>query len=645
MKKAVYLFMVFALMVSSVALFAYSTGNSDQSAIDMEDNEETSQYPIETGDSEDNVQPPVETGDSGNGDHNPTDTDAADNDAQESTATDAADSDVLEPSDTDATENSDEIADDTEYYVDDSNSGSTTGWNGTQAPQDLDGMDVANGSQQYLELVEHWAPTVYQDINKNRDSGRSDIPTTLNYDGDWDPSNNWDNLNNYSLIPSVYYSVRETATHYFIEYDFYYPQDRGLYYLDEHENDLEGCLLAIRKVSGNNYGKLEILETQAHDNWYQYVESGLGISKGAETIDGAGINKDGHRPKIYVSANSGPVNLYALFSMDSGHAVWAWGHKYGSNSANGGDGILLRYVSGSVKTVVQPTNFNGNFTQVYDYNLVSMDELWFRQLASSHISSKTYSSWGYLRGNNGKGNNVCTMPWVKNDRDDDTGAYEGVYWSDPAFFIDVHFNNLGSFSHDYVFNPYWTHEFAIESVTSLVYKDPANIFNGNHKHSDVFFAVLQSSHKFIREEHWKTEDLPNNTPVNVYWGERNSKSGYSFSTNCNKIRVATKPGDKAYIRVWDSDGTSGDDHMGDYVLSFSNWGQSISNVSAKTSSGEAIVRWSARTNACPGAAAYSEWLGNQGYSQPPSEWSREGELSVFEEEDLDEDEHPDVLID
>ena len=123
-------------------------------------------------------------------------------------------------------------------------------------------------SEQYRDLAEHWAPTIYQDVNE-RFLVRADIPTRFDYDGDWRGDNNWENLENYPQIPSAYFSVRETLTHYFIEYDFYYPRDDGPISLEKHENDLEGCILVIRK-DDTPFGQLQLMETQAHNHWYQY---------------------------------------------------------------------------------------------------------------------------------------------------------------------------------------------------------------------------------------------------------------------------------------------------------------------------------------------------------------------------------------
>lgn len=149
------------------------------------------------------------------------------------------------------------------------------------------------------DLAEYWAPTIYQDVNETYLT-RADIPTAFNYDGDWNGGNNWENLENYPQVPSAYFSVRETLTHYFIEYDFYYPRDDGPINLEKHENDLEGCILVIRK-DDSEFGNLHLIETQAHNHWYQYSNDNS-ITAGSDNVDGT-IIMDGHRPCIYLSAN------------------------------------------------------------------------------------------------------------------------------------------------------------------------------------------------------------------------------------------------------------------------------------------------------------------------------------------------------
>ena len=85
-------------------------------------------------------------------------------------------------------------------------------WNAPVAAVDADDLPAENPSEMYRNLAEHWAPTIYQDVNETYLT-RADIPTAFNYDGDWNGGNNWENLENYPQIPSAYFSVRETLTH------------------------------------------------------------------------------------------------------------------------------------------------------------------------------------------------------------------------------------------------------------------------------------------------------------------------------------------------------------------------------------------------------------------------------------------------
>lgn len=314
---------------------------------------------------------------------------------------------------------------------------------------DADDLPTEKPSEMYRDLAEYWAPTIYQDVNETYLT-RADIPTAFNYDGDWNGGNNWENLENYPQVPSAYFSVRETLTHYFIEYDFYYPRDDGPINLEKHENDLEGCILVIRK-DDSEFGNLHLIETQAHNHWYQYSNDNS-ITAGSDNVDGT-IIMDGHRPCIYLSANG--------IGSDAGHGVKA----YDGRSANGGDGIIFKFITGNA---VMPTDFSGSYINTYDYKLISMDELWNRRYDTGG-SGHTYYDWGHFYGDTHT-DSSCTLPWIKDDPDDGP-VYAGVYWSDPAFFIDTHLNGLGTFSHTYTFNPYYTHKITVFDIMSCANKD------------------------------------------------------------------------------------------------------------------------------------------------------------------------------
>src|SRR5829696_3067864 len=61
-----------------------------------------------------------------------------------------------------------------------------------------------------MELAQRWAPVHYQHVSVYGEyslGGRSDYLAAVNFDGDWNTTNNWDNAERYPLIPVVYYSL------------------------------------------------------------------------------------------------------------------------------------------------------------------------------------------------------------------------------------------------------------------------------------------------------------------------------------------------------------------------------------------------------------------------------------------------------
>lgn len=151
------------------------------------------------------------------------------------------------------------------------------------------------------KIASVFAPVFYQGIG---DNPRSDYITNFDFDGDWRGDNNWRNteLQRFPLKAYVYYSVAETATHFFIHYAVFHPRDykggerrgailseliregakRGGKYdptgLAEetalaHENDMEGCLVVVAKSDGADEGRVVYVETLAHNLFEKYAVS------------------------------------------------------------------------------------------------------------------------------------------------------------------------------------------------------------------------------------------------------------------------------------------------------------------------------------------------------------------------------------
>lgn len=408
----------------------------------------------------------------------------------------------------------------------------------------------------YSELAAYWAPQIYQDVNADLDV-RADFITNFNYDGDYVARNNWDNLSNYNENGYVYYKVSETTTHYFIEYDLFHARDDAYTRpLDAHENDLEGLFLVIKK-DGSNYGSFQLMETMAHNQWYDYTND-PNITAGTDNVDG-GVLFNGSHPMVFCQANGQ--------SPSGGHGVKA----YDGSSAPGGDGIVYDY-SGAAQF---PTNTSGSYTNHYSYALLEWGDLWNRR-----NDPNIFASWGTIAGDNHTANSA-NAPWGWDDSDDGP-ALQGMNWSDPAHQVDVHLNGLGNFSHTYVFNPYYSHKIVLQNAQSLEDRDP---FGGK---SDMFIKAYVNGQGQTDARFWKKNDAPKNQAYTIAFGANDAEFGPNFSENYNTVYVAKPSNSIVEIHVYDSDGTSGDDDMG-YVSAVIAPGSTRSWTDALTSNGQAKV--------------------------------------------------------
>lgn len=419
----------------------------------------------------------------------------------------------------------------------------------------ISGNEVDAASHE--EIAAYWAPDFYQDVNDTHGYA-SDFLTKFNYDGDWNGNNNWENLYNYPLNAYVYYSVVETASHYFIGYWTFHPRDDGPLDEDKHENDLEGALLVIQK-DGSTYGKFQLMETQSHNHWYQYTNDS-GITTGKDNIDGGVLFRE-HRPLIFIQANGqSPWN---------GHGV----HAYDGSDAPGGDGIVYEYEG----VAEVPSSANGNWLYHYSYDLVSIDELWGKR---NQIDGTLYAEWGVLAGDTYQ-DNAAKLPWAWDDPDDGA-TFTGDAFADPAHMVDTHLNGLGEFSHDYINHNYYTHKIDVESVISKENRDP---FGGK---SDIFVKMIADGERVTDDRLWKKNDANLDQKYYVRFGKDNAADGNQYSSDYHYRLVAKKPNTAMLIEIYDSDGTSGNDYMGSLSAALS-VGQTSTWNDANTSNGDAQV--------------------------------------------------------
>jgi hypothetical protein len=140
------------------------------------------------------------------------------------------------------------------------------------------------------QVAQRWAPIVYQDIDrtgKHSLGGRSDYLARIDYDGDWNPLNNWRNLEIHPPTGAVYYSVAECHHYWYLVYGFFHPRDWAEHpvpgQIDEHENDFEGVIMFIMKPppdSNESFGQLLGSVTVAHHDFYSYVPRSSALKNG-----------------------------------------------------------------------------------------------------------------------------------------------------------------------------------------------------------------------------------------------------------------------------------------------------------------------------------------------------------------------------
>jgi len=281
------------------------------------------------------------------------------------------------------------------------------------------------------QLALRWAPVHYQDTDSS--DYDADYLSTVDFDGDWNAQNNWESQDDSisRLIGSVYYSVVETSTHWFIVYSYYHPRDWtefDPFGTLTHENDMEGALLTVRR-NGSEFGVLEAIVTVAHSNFYSYTPPGSPYTAGRETIDGT-----------VVMQSFGGVSHPTTRQEAKGHGCFAWN----GSGFPGNDGVIY-FPSGTGEVP------SGGNDRSVGYRLV--DTFAAAGLWAHRNDTTTFAGFGTLRGNNGQ-DNAAQTAWGWDDGDDGSDLQRGLLATDPAKLVSLYFANEGTFSLSYTRNSY-----------------------------------------------------------------------------------------------------------------------------------------------------------------------------------------------
>jgi len=324
-------------------------------------------------------------------------------------------------------------------------------------PGETTSFGAERGSRDfYRALAEHHAPLVCQETWFQP---KADFLARFDYDGDWRGDNNWDNLPEGSSQAYVYYAATETATHYFLVYNFFYPRD----YSDQcgpdacHENDSTGVILTVRK-DGSRHGRVQAMETLAGDRAHSYTADSR-IREGARALDGeVKLWRDSH-PVVFVESgahgvSSGADPQRSRFSVER--------MEFTASS-----GVLYRYGGAAGRPL------HANDRDVTYELLAAAEHFWPRAASRDGGASRTFDEYfRYIPAGNRPPAAADELP----------GAFLGrkflankarPFWAwqdapalrrrllaagqlglDPAYSASVSLRFPSPFALDYIFNPY-----------------------------------------------------------------------------------------------------------------------------------------------------------------------------------------------
>jgi hypothetical protein len=288
------------------------------------------------------------------------------------------------------------------------------------------------------ELALNWAPIHHQDVDPTGGvfvdhslAGKSDYVAAMNFDGDWNALNNWENTATDSVKGVGYYTVVESGSHYFITYAFFHPRDwtdLNIGSVGEHENDLEAILTIIAKDS-TKFGEMIGGVTVFHNDFYLYATANSGLTDGADgSIQSTPLTLEVHNGSFH------PVTAQEA----KGHGMKAWPDI----SIGGGDGVIYYpYLSLSE----QPTDIYDNHVGYTLVDMFASNEIW-----DQRDTPYFFNISDQILGDNGSGANP---PWRWDDWNDGDNPM-GEIATDPIRLVNNYFGNLGSFDTTYVFNVY-----------------------------------------------------------------------------------------------------------------------------------------------------------------------------------------------
>ncbi len=450
----------------------------------------------------------------------------------------------------------------------------------------------------HAELARYWAPVVFQDVRvatglESNPLGRYDFITPATFDHDTDGGNNEENAADdlrfaLPLLSYVYYDVIETISHYYITYSLFHPRDwgeascaddqggdrespnadgherkaenagrNGVSGRDglrfEHENDLEGTTLVIRK-GPEEFGVLRGMGTVCHSNVYFFANADdYSIQDWAR--DGESLSPEhprvqwyAGRPCLFVeNAGHGIGGIYRAMTPSTTATPYHFGQQYWKFRGDDGVVYLPANHTGYVpREEVESFGGGGGGAREATYQLrrLSLD-LWPLRDLPGQMFVDTYPyepTEGYACGlanlpRSFQGESVLNSanpPWAWDNWDQWTGNNpddlpRGQWFLDPAYAITKYLEGWEDVN-DPGYADYWFHEYqardntititGLGPRTTLTIGEEATIEWDYEISSDPGPGMAELADLYLSTDGGQTwEDEPVNGAVPIYLGD------------------------------------------------------------------------------------------------------------------------------
>ena len=256
----------------------------------------------------------------------------------------------------------------------------------------------------YAQLALRYAPEIRQGLGNVAPA--NDLLRSIDYDGDWDATNNEANMTKFDAKAAVGWAVAETQSHFFIHYVYTWPRRAKSKTQVAYDNDSAGATVVVRRYPTEQPVALETwFKRGADERKWLFVTSSSGLvpagKKPSQVNVRAVLPLDTLFPKAkdsYGCGQSTPCTprRYPAYLTGGDHQSCLWtdlGDKQAAVCAtdafNKGQMSLIRYRPALKATPADAKGAKpGTTLPTYDYVLTPLFETYFARRTSPKIFVK-----------------------------------------------------------------------------------------------------------------------------------------------------------------------------------------------------------------------------------------------------------------